>query len=76
MSEVENKKLEEKAYSIVAKFNEYLPVENDRYRLGYCVYKYLIGEGDSPEIIVKTNKLTIDGISENELASKLATELS
>lgn len=66
---------EEKIYAIVEKFNDNLPIENDRYRLGYCLYKFANGEGDAPEIIVKTNKLTLEGISEKELAEKLSEEL-
>lgn len=76
MTEIENKSLEEKAYAIIEKYNEFLPIENDRYRLGYCLFKYLTGEGDSPEIMVKTNKLTLEGISESELAKKIESDLA
>jgi len=34
-----------------------------------------MGEGDSPEVIVKTNKLVLDGITPEELASKISSEL-
>lgn len=67
--------LEKKVYAIVEKYKNNLPIENDRYRLGYCLFKFMNGEGDSPEITVKTNKLTLEGITEKELGEKLASEL-
>ena len=63
--------LEKKVYSIVESFKEYLPIANDRNRLGFNLYKYLKGEGDHPSIIVKNAKVQITGISEKELADKL-----
>lgn len=63
--------LEKKVYNIVENFKEYLPIANDRNRLGFNLYKYLKGEGDHPTIIVKNAKVQITGISETELANKL-----
>jgi len=67
--------VEKQVYNIVDGLKEYLPIMNDRNRLGFCLYKYMKGEGDSPEVIVKTNKLIIEGITPDELASKISTEL-
>lgn len=63
--------LEKKVYNIVESFKEYLPVVNDRNRLGFNLYKYLKGEGDHPSIIVKNAKVQIIGISEKDLIEKL-----
>ncbi len=67
--------LESKVYGVVEKFNEYIPIVNDRNRLGFNLYKFMKGEGDSPEILVKTSKLKIEGISPEELAKKIKEEL-
>ena len=63
--------LEKKVYNIVESFKEYLPIANDRNRLGFNLYKYMKGEGDDPSIIVKNAKVQITGITEKELAEKL-----
>ncbi len=67
--------VEKQVYNIVDGLKEYLPIMNDRNRLGFCLYKYMQGEGDSPEVIVKTNKLVLEGITPEDLASKISTEL-
>lgn len=67
--------LEKKVYDIVESFKDYIPITNDRYRLAYCLFKYLKGEGDIPFLSVKNNKLKLNGISEVELANKLEAEL-
>lgn len=67
---------EKKVYSIVEKYSENIPVPNDRNRLGFCLYKYVTGEGDKPEILVRSTKIKIVGISKEELAKKLNEELS
>ncbi len=67
--------VEKQVYNIVDGLKEYLPIQNDRNRLGFCLYKHMTGEGDSPEVIVKTNKLIIEGITPEELASKISAEL-
>lgn len=67
--------VEKQVYNIVDGLKEYLPIMNDRNRLGFCLYKYMKGEGDSPEVIVKTNKLIVEGITPEELASKISNEL-
>ena len=67
--------VEKQVYNIVDGLKEYLPIMNDRNRLGFCLYKYMKGEGDSPEVIVKTNKLIVEGITPDELALKISTEI-
>jgi hypothetical protein len=67
--------VEKQVYNIVDDLKGYLPIMNDRNRLGFCLYKYMQGEGDSPEVIVKTNKLTIEGITPEELALKISSGL-
>ena len=66
---------EKKAYKLVEKFAEYLPIANDRNRLGYGLFKYLEGEGDPPDVLLKSSKLKIEGITIDELAKKLSAEL-
>jgi hypothetical protein len=63
--------LEKQVYNFVDTLAEFLPIQNDRYRLGYCLFKYLNGEGDKPEILMVTQKLKLNGITKNELAAKL-----
>ena len=63
--------LEKQVYSFVDSLSDNLPIPNDRNRLSYCLFKYLNGEGDAPQILVKTQKLKIQGISQAELAVKL-----
>ena len=67
--------LEKQVYQIVESLNDYIPVTNDRNRLGFNLYKYMKGEGDSPEILVKTSKIKVKGISLEELAGKIKSEL-
>jgi len=67
--------LEKKVYKIVEDLSEYLPVMNDRNRLGFSLYKYMKGEGDSPEILVKSSKVKVVGISLEDLAAKISKEI-
>lgn len=67
--------LEKKVYTITESFAEFLPIANDRNRLGYNLFKYMTGEGDPPLTIVKNCKLTLNGLSEAELANKIKAEL-
>jgi hypothetical protein len=68
--------LDSKVYAIVENYKEYIPLPNDRNRLGYCLYKYLKGEGDEPKITLKSAKINIEGIATAELAIKLDEALS
>lgn len=63
--------LEKKCYNIVESLKEYIPVMNDRNRLGFNLYKFMKGEGDSPKVIVRNIKIKIEGISQEDLASKI-----
>jgi len=67
--------LEKKVYNIVEKFASNIPIQNDRYRLGYSLFKYMSDEGDSPEILVNSTKIQIEGITKTELAASLNEEL-
>jgi len=68
--------IEKQVYTIVDEFKDNIPVPNDRNRLAFCLYKYVNGEGDAPEILVETTKIKIKGISEKELAIKLNEKVS
>jgi len=67
--------LEKKVYNIVEKYAANIPIANDRNRLGFNLYRYLTGEGDPPDVSVKTSKLKLEGISEKELADKVSSDL-
>ncbi|HMN23929.1 MAG: hypothetical protein IT276_11580 [Ignavibacteriaceae bacterium] len=68
--------IESKVYAMIETFKENIPIPNDRYRLSYCMLKYLNGEGDTPIITLKTSKINFEGISREELAKKLDAELA
>jgi hypothetical protein len=67
--------VEKKVYELVEKYKDNIPVTNDRYRLAYNLIKYLQGEGDIPEILVKSTKIELVNISPVDLAIKLNEEL-
>jgi len=67
--------LEAKVYKIVEDLKEYLPVLNDRNRLGFSLYLYVKGEGDEPEFLLKNLKLNVQGISLKELTDRINNEL-
>ncbi len=67
--------LEAKVYKIVESFKEYLPVLNDRNRLGFSLFLFMKGEGDKPEILIPNLKMTIQNISPEELTKKINSEL-
>mgnify|MGYP001561127304 CR=1 FL=1 len=68
--------IEKKCYNIVEMFKENIPIMNDRNRLGYNLYKFMTGEGDSPEILVRSTKIKIEGMTKAELAKRLTEELA
>jgi hypothetical protein len=68
--------LESKVYTIVESLKNNIPIMNDRNRLGFGLYKFMKGEGDKPEVLVKTSKLNVKGITLDELAEKINTALS
>lgn len=67
--------LEKQVYALVEKFSGNIPVQNDRNRLAYSMCKYVQGEGDSPEVLVRSTKIKIEGIGREELAEKLSEGL-
>ncbi|MBU2492094.1 MAG: hypothetical protein KJ571_05660 [Bacteroidetes bacterium] len=67
--------IEKKCYDIADKFKEFIPIANDRNRLGFNLVKFVQGEGDAPEILVKSAKLKLEGISPKDLAAKIEEEL-
>ena len=67
--------VEKKVYGLVEQFSAYLPVMNDRNRLGYSLYKYMTDEGDPPGILVKSLKLKFEGIAAEVFAQKLSIEI-
>ena len=67
--------LEKKIYNMVEKWNGYIVLPNDRYRLAYNLIKFVNGEGDPPEILVKSTKIQIEGITKSELAANINEEL-
>jgi hypothetical protein len=68
--------LEKQCYNIAEKYIVNIPITNDRNRLGYNLYKYMSGEGDVPEILVKSIKIKIVGITGKELAEKISADLA
>ena len=68
--------IEKQCYGIAESLKEYLPIPNDRNRLGFNLYRLAIGEGDKPEVIVKNAKLKVEGISLSDLAKKLEEEIA
>jgi hypothetical protein len=67
--------IEKKVYNIVETFSKYLPAANDRNRLGFSLYKYIKGEGDIPEVLLKSAKVRVEGITPDELAQKISVEI-
>lgn len=67
--------IEKKVYNIVENYVQYLPIVNDRNRLGFDLYKYVIGEGDEPLITISNAKVKLEGISIEELSKKISEEI-
>lgn len=63
--------IEKQCYGIAESLKEYIPVMNDRNRLGFNLYRFVKGEGDKPEIILTNTKLKVEGISLADLAKKI-----
>ena len=66
---------EKKVYNIVEQFSEHIPITNDKNRLGYCLFKFMKGEGDPPKIALRSAKIKVVGILIDELAAKIDAEL-
>lgn len=67
---------EKKVYNLVEELGEYIPVENDKNRLAFCLYKYVNGEGDEPKVLVYSAKIRVANISKEELAEKIEAGLN
>jgi len=67
--------IEKQVYTLTESLIEFLPIMNDRNRLGYSLYKFMTGEGDEALITVKSAKLKIVGLTEAELAKKIEAGL-
>lgn len=67
---------EKKVYNIVDGLCDYLPIANDRNRLGFGLYKLMTGGGDNPAELVLNLKLTIKGTTEKELVKMIESEIS
>ena len=67
--------LEREIYNVVEKYRDNIPITNDRNRLGFNLYKYKTGEGDSPLVCIQSAKLKLSGITEAELAEKIDNDL-
>lgn len=68
--------IEKKIYVMVNKFEDYLPIPNDRNRLAFKILENLSEDGDDILTTIKNCKLKLDGLKETELAEKLSSELS
>jgi hypothetical protein len=55
---------------------EYIPLINDKNRLGFGLYKFMKGEGDPPKVLLRSAKIKITGITVDELAAKIDAELN
>lgn len=67
--------IEKKAYKIAEELQPYLPIMNDRNRLGFNLYRHFKGEGDDIDTIVRTNKFTIENISTEEFIELLKNKV-
>lgn len=76
VKEFSDESLEKKVYSMVHSLEDKIPLMNDRNRLAFALLNYLRGQGDAPLITVKNNKLTLEGISEVELAKLLDLKIA
>ncbi|MEJ5352252.1 MAG: hypothetical protein WHS65_11755 [Melioribacteraceae bacterium] len=63
--------LEKKCYNIAESLKDYIPIMNERYRLGFNLYRYMKGEGDPPEVFIRTAKIKFENISREELVEKI-----
>ncbi len=74
-NEFPDSSIEKKVYGIVESFSDYIPISNDKNRLGFGLYKYMVGEGDPPETLLKSTKIKIEGITLEDLAAKIKVKL-
>lgn len=67
--------IEKKAYTIAEQLSGYLAGANAANRLGYLVYLYFIGEGDEPEVFLRSGKFSLRDISRDEFLRQLKSLL-
>jgi hypothetical protein len=67
--------LEKQVYNLVESLADYIPITNDKNRLGFCLYKFVKGEGDPPKVLLRSAKIKVTGITLDELAAKIDAEL-
>ena len=67
--------LEKQVYNIVEALADYIPLINDKNRLGFGLYKFMKGEGDPPKVLLRSAKIKTTGITVDELAAKIDAEL-
>ena len=68
--------LEKKCYNIAESLKEFIPVMNERNRLGFNLYRFMKGEGDAPSIIIRNAKIKFEGVTEKELVDKISESLN
>ncbi|HOJ18693.1 MAG: hypothetical protein GX452_09785 [Ignavibacteriales bacterium] len=73
--EFPSESIEKQVYSIVEKYKAYIPIENDRNRLGFYLYKYILNEGEPPIKSIPYSKVLLRDITKEELADKLQADL-
>lgn len=67
--------LEKKVYSLIDKYQQYLPVDSDRYRFSLGLFNYLSEKGDRPEVLIKSSKVNLVGISEKNFIEIINKEI-
>ncbi len=67
--------IEKKCYTIAESLKDFIPLMNERNRLGFNLFRYVTGEGDAPEIIIRNAKIKFEGISEKELTKIISEEI-
>lgn len=63
--------IDKQVYDLVENLKDYITIPNDRYRLAYNLIKYLQGEADMPEILIKSTKVSYINITETDLVLKI-----
>jgi len=72
----DDKSIEKIVYSVVEKYNQYIPVKSDRYRLSYNIVNNLDDDSDPLDILFRAAKIKVQGIDEKELIQKLTDSLN
>jgi hypothetical protein len=68
--------LESKVYAVAEEMKEFMPLDNDRNRLGFNLFKKFKGEGDDVATIFRTNKFHIQGINKKDLIKLIEEKIS